>query len=155
MNTVYLGLGSNIDPERNLPAALQHLAEWVQVEGVSSLWQTAAVGSSGPAFLNAAARISTDYDSDYLKEEILCSIEAGLGRVRTADKNAPRTIDLDILVFNQTIFDRGIFRFDHLILPLAELVPELTDPQTGKSLRDLAQEHCCQPTALRVGKLVY
>ena len=155
MNTVYLGLGSNINPRQNLPAALKRLAEAVKVEEVSSLWQTEAVGTKGPLFLNAAARIQTGFDFSTLKEEILCSIEAALGRVRLADKNAPRTIDLDILIFNQQIVDENIFRLDHLILPLAELAPELCDPSSGKILRDLAAEHCCSPSAINVGKLVY
>ena len=156
MNTVYLGLGSNIEPEKNLQAALQKLSnQRINIYGLSSIWQTEAVGSTGPAFLNAAARIGSEYSMDYLKEEILCSIEASLGRVRTADKNAPRTIDLDILVFNEVIVDENIFHFDHLILPMAELVPELTDDKTGKTLRELAYEHCCNPAAVKVGKLIY
>jgi 2-amino-4-hydroxy-6-hydroxymethyldihydropteridine diphosphokinase len=155
MNTVILGLGSNIAPEKNMPEALRRLSKQVKIEAVSSLWKTAAVGSEGPIFLNAAAKISTEYGFNYLKEEILCAVEATLGRVRVEDKNAPRTIDLDILVFNQQIVELSIFRFDHLILPVAELIPDLCEPDTGKSLGELAVEHCCKLAAVRVGKLVY
>jgi len=155
MNTVILGLGSNIVPEQNLPKALQQLSRFVKIDAVSSLWETAAIGSNGPAFLNAAASVRTEFDAAYLKTKILGEIETSLGRVRVADKNAPRTIDLDILVFNQTIFDQNIFSLDHLILPLAELVPDLRDAQSEKTLAELACEHCCKPTAVKVGKLVY
>jgi 2-amino-4-hydroxy-6-hydroxymethyldihydropteridine diphosphokinase len=155
MNDVIVGLGSNIEPEYNLPEALRRLAGLVKIEAVSSLWETAAVGSDGPAFLNAAALLITPYDAIYLKENVLWVVETSLGRVRTADKNAPRTIDLDILVFNQEVIDKAIFHLDHLILPLAELVPDLHDPETEKSMQELAVEHCCKPTAMRVGKFLY
>jgi 2-amino-4-hydroxy-6-hydroxymethyldihydropteridine diphosphokinase len=155
MNDVILGLGSNIVPEHNLPEALRRLAAVVEITAVSSLWETAAVGSVGPAFLNAAARLTTQYELGELKANILWVIETSLGRVRTEDKNAARTIDLDILVFNQRVIDPAIFRLDHLILPLAELIPDLCEPETGKSLADLAVEHCCKPTAVRVGKVIY
>lgn len=155
MNTVILGLGSNIAPEQNLPKALQQLSRFVKIDAVSSLWETAAVGSNGPAFLNAAARITTAFDAVYLKAKILSEIETSLGRVRVADKNAPRTIDLDILVFNQVVFDQNIFSLDHLILPLAELIPNLRDAQSEKTLAELAREHCCKPTAVKVGSLLY
>jgi 2-amino-4-hydroxy-6-hydroxymethyldihydropteridine diphosphokinase len=155
MNTVILGLGSNIAPEKNLPKALQKLSRYARIAAVSSLWKTAAVGSSGPAFLNAAVQITIAADLNYLKMEILSVIETSLGRVRVADKNAARTIDLDILVFNQEVIDKNIFRFDHLILPLAELIPELKDKDSRKTLAELACEHCCKPTAVNIGKLIY
>ncbi len=155
MNDVILGLGSNIQPKYNLPEALRRLAGMVKIKAVSSLWETAAIGSVGPAFLNAAAWLITPYDAVYLKTNVLWVVETSLGRVRNGDKNAPRTIDLDILVFNQEVIDKAIFRLDHLILPLSELVPELYDQETGKSLQELAVEHCCKPTAVRVGECLY
>jgi 2-amino-4-hydroxy-6-hydroxymethyldihydropteridine diphosphokinase len=100
-------------------------------------------------------QIATAVDMNYLKVEILSAIETSLGRVRVADKNAARTIDLDILVFNREVIDKNIFRFDHLILPLAELIPDLKDMESRKTLAELAREHCCKPTAVNVGALVY
>jgi 2-amino-4-hydroxy-6-hydroxymethyldihydropteridine pyrophosphokinase len=155
MNEVILGLGSNIDPEQNLPEALRRLSGQVEIVAVSSLWKTVAVGSAGPVFLNAAARVLTGMDRDALKTGLLLPLEASLGRIRSADKNAPRPIDLDILVFNGEVLDDSIFKLDHLILPLAELLPQLCDAQTGKTLAVLAVEHCCKPTAVRVGSLIY
>jgi 2-amino-4-hydroxy-6-hydroxymethyldihydropteridine diphosphokinase len=155
MNTVILGLGSNISPEQNLPEALRKLSEYVTISAVSSLWETAAVGSSGPVFLNAAAIVTTDLDFYSLKENVLGKIESVLGRIRVEDKNAPRTIDLDILVFNQEIMDKNLFKLDHLILPTAELKSDLIDQTTGKTLAALAKEHCCKPTAVNIGPLIY
>ena len=65
---------------------------------------------------------------------ILGEIENSLGRIRTEDKNAPRTIDLDIIVFNNELLDANIFELDHLILPLADLLPELFSDQYGCTL---------------------
>lgn len=155
MSQAILGLGSNISPDQNLPEALRQLARLVKVLAVSSRWETAAVGSNGPAFLNAAVLIETDLSSQTLKQQVLAHIESALGRVRTVDKNAPRTIDLDILVFAGEVFDPNLFRLDHLILPVAEIAPELCEPDTGKSMRVLAKEHCCKPTAVCVGPLLY
>jgi 2-amino-4-hydroxy-6-hydroxymethyldihydropteridine diphosphokinase len=155
MSQAILGLGSNISPDQNLPAALRRLALEVSILAVSSRWETTAVGSNGPAFLNAAVLVKTDLSSQTLKQQILARIETDLGRVRSADKNAPRTIDLDILVFEGVVFDENLFRLDHLILPVAEIAPELCEPGTEKSMRVLAKEHCCKPTAVCVGPLLY
>lgn len=90
-------LGSNIQPEENLRRAVELLRQYFVVEKVSAAWETPAVGSDGPDFLNAAVVIHTSLDPWQLKERFLRPLEAQLGRVRTADKNAPRTIDIDIV----------------------------------------------------------
>ena len=153
MNTAYLSLGSNIEPEKNLPDALKRLAEFVHIEGVSSVWHTRSIGSMGPDFLNAAVKVSTELNAYTLKEEILCSLEESMGRIRLADKNAPRTIDVDILVFNQEVLDRHIFLYDHLILPLSELIPELRESVNSPSLREIASTHESTTSAYRVGHI--
>lgn len=155
MNTAIIGLGSNIQPGKNLPDALRKLKEHTDILAVSSIWQTTAVGTEGPSFMNAAALIMTPLDREQLKTEVLGKIEKELGRVRVADKFAPRTIDLDILTFNQEILDKNIFFHDYLILPAAEILPELIDPQTNRSLGELARERCCGSNAVNLGKLDY
>lgn len=96
-NTAYLSLGSNIEPEANLPAAVRLLAQMTRLTVVSRVWETTPVGLSGQAnFLNAAVVVETDLPALALKHEVLEVIERQLGRVRQADKNAPRPIDLDI-----------------------------------------------------------
>ncbi len=81
------------------------------------------MGSPGPRFLNAIAWISTPLDLDKFKAEVLAPIEQALGRVRTADKNAPRTIDLDVIVFDERVLDNNLWQRDFIVLPLAELRP--------------------------------
>ncbi len=139
MNEVYLLLGSNIDPEKNILLALEYLNRNFTILEVSNTWQTKPVGSSANDFLNTAVKLETKLDAYTLKEKCLCHIEEVLGRVRQSDKNAPRTIDLDIVIFNGEIVDDTLFRFAHMIIPFAELLPDLVDPDGKQSLSTLAE----------------
>ena len=141
MNRVYLILGSNIDPAQNIAKAvdLLQVEPGLQVERCSSVWKTRPVGTSSTDFYNMAVEISTGYDQFHLKEKILCRLESELGRVRVEDKYAPRTIDLDIVIFNNQLLESDLFRFDYLVLPFAEIIPEIVDPKTGLALDKLAK----------------
>jgi 2-amino-4-hydroxy-6-hydroxymethyldihydropteridine diphosphokinase len=134
-----LSLGSNIEPQKNIPAALELLSREVGVEQVSTAWWTPAVGSDGPNFLNAAVRIRTDYPSEVLKKRVLRKIEEELGRVRTRDKYAPRTIDLDILIYDGIEFEKRIWTLAFLAVPLAEILPDYQNRDTGESLAEAAE----------------
>jgi len=144
LNSAYLILGSNINPDVNIPRALGFLEKSFSVKKVSDTWKTRAVGSQGADFLNTAVEIETGLDMHLLKEKCLCHIEEIMGRVRQKDKNAPRTIDIDIVVFNGEIVDQDVFSREHLALPLSQLAPNLVDPQTGKPLQSTAEDlHQC------------
>jgi 2-amino-4-hydroxy-6-hydroxymethyldihydropteridine pyrophosphokinase len=95
---VCLLLGSNIQPEHNLPLAIDQLQNYLKLLRISRVWETASVGSAGPNFLNAAILAHTSLNQKSLKLKILRPLEARMGRVRSADKNAPRPIDLDIIL---------------------------------------------------------
>jgi 2-amino-4-hydroxy-6-hydroxymethyldihydropteridine diphosphokinase len=130
----YIGLGSNINPESNLPLAVAALNERVAILCVSSVWRAPALGTDGPDFMNAVAKIETEFSAKELKSKILRPIEAELGRVRGINKNAPRSIDLDILIFDREIKDPHIWDYAYLIVPLAECLPDLIDPVSHKSI---------------------
>jgi len=136
MNTAYLLLGSNIEPEKHIPQALVALnkSPLLEVKKTSATWRTKAVGSEGDDFLNVAVMITTVCELHCVKEMILGEIESNLGRIRTEDKNAPRTIDLDIIVFNNELLDPHVFEFDHMTLPLADLLPDLFSEKFGCTL---------------------
>lgn len=135
----YLGLGSNISPETNLAHALCLLRATVQVIAVSKVWNTPAVGTEGPDFLNAAVAIRTELSPDELKSRVIRKIENQLGRVRTEDKNAPRPIDIDILIFDNELFDPEIWIRVHLAVPLAELIPNYVHMESGEKMAHAAQ----------------
>jgi len=140
MNDVYLLLGSNIDPEKNIQLAIRALREsdLLELGRISTTWRTKAVGRDADDFLNLAVNIHTTCELDCLKEMVIGEIEKQLGRVRTADKYAPRTIDLDVIVFNNQVMDADVFRLDHVILPMADLLPGLYSTEFGCTLQELS-----------------
>jgi 2-amino-4-hydroxy-6-hydroxymethyldihydropteridine diphosphokinase len=138
-NRVCLILGSNITPEQNILRALSLLEQLFPVDGVSVVWETPAVGSDGPNFLNAAVVIYTSLDAHSLKKQVLRPLEARLGRVRTLDKYAPRTLDIDIVAWNARILDHDVWRHAHLAVPVAELLPCYQSDETGEYLEQAAK----------------
>jgi len=148
-NRAFISLGSNIDPEDNLQGAVQRLADRTRLLAVSRVYQTKPVGKTDqPDFLNAAVLVETELTARELKSQVLGAIEAELGRVRTEDKNAPRTIDLDISLFNDEILevegrhipDPEVLQYLHIARPLADLAPSYRHPEKGQTLLEIAQE---------------
>jgi 2-amino-4-hydroxy-6-hydroxymethyldihydropteridine diphosphokinase len=140
LHRAYLSLGSNIEPEIHLPQAIQMLKEYGSVESISSAWESHAVGSEGPNFLNACVLFLSDLPPYDLKEQIIRPIEARLGRVRYADKNAPRTIDLDIVLFDEMPLNVEFWAYAFVIVPLAELIPDFLHPVNGEKLSRVARQ---------------
>ena len=152
-NRVVIALGSNIEKEQNLPRAIELLREMCDVTAVSPIYETEPVGLlNQPNFWNTAVLIQTDLSASQIKQQIIGSIETKLKRVRQADKNAPRTIDADIVLFNDAVFeydggdgrsrpipDPDLAKFPHVAVPVADLLPDFPHPQTGELLGDLAQ----------------
>lgn len=147
-NRAFIAMGSNIDAENNLREATRLLAEACTLVAVSPVYETVPVGTTDqPNFLNAAALIETELSAAELKHEVLLGIECQLGRVRVADKNAPRTIDLDLALFNTEVLDvdtrhipdPDIVKYAHIAVPLADLAPQYRHPETGQMLREIAE----------------
>lgn len=147
-NTVYLSLGSNINPADNLEAAVNKLALLTRLLAISSVWETRPVGLiDQPNFLNAAVIVKTELSAELFKRRVLATIEQSLGRVRQANKNAPRPIDIDIMLFNRQVFRLGhrripdpeILERSFVAIPLAEIAPNYQHPETGQTLREIAQ----------------
>lgn len=169
MNLVALSLGSNIDKEQNLPEAVRLLRDLGEqgtsvtepvevievpcsVVAVAPVYETAPTGLlNQPNFFNTAVLIHTPLSAAEIKETLIAAIETKLKRVRQADKNAPRTIDIDIALFNNGVFDyelsdgsprrvpdKDILRFAHVAVPLADLLPDMLHPETGELLSAIA-----------------
>jgi 2-amino-4-hydroxy-6-hydroxymethyldihydropteridine diphosphokinase len=146
-NLAYLSLGSNVEPEHNLPAAVDRLGHWGHVRAVSTVWESAPLGfADQPNFLNAAALLETGLSAQGLRREAIAATEAALGRVRTANKNAPRTIDIDIMLFNHDVLQVGrrhipspeVLERPFVAIPLAEIAPDYVHPETGQPLHQIA-----------------
>lgn len=149
-NRVFVLLGSNIEKEKNLPAAVKLLSEKCRIVRSSSVYETCPVGlEQQPTFFNAAVLVETDMTAFHFRRDILEPIEAKLRRVRTDDKNAPRTIDVDLILFDLEVFDLDdehhipdpdLLKHRHVIVPTAELEPELVHPESGDSLGSIAYQ---------------
>ncbi|HAF62195.1 MAG TPA: 2-amino-4-hydroxy-6-hydroxymethyldihydropteridine diphosphokinase [Anaerolineaceae bacterium] len=140
MHTAYLLIGSNIQPKSNIQAALDLLRKSCSIVECSGIWKTTAYGSSGPDFLNIVVKIDTTCDRQSIKAEIINPIETQLKRERFPDRNAPRTIDVDIIIYDGEVIDQGLWDKFFITVPVAELLPELKDPDSGRFLQDTAQE---------------
>jgi 2-amino-4-hydroxy-6-hydroxymethyldihydropteridine diphosphokinase len=139
VHQVYLSLGSNIQPELHLPQAIELLNEYGEVLKVSNAWESEAVGSDGPNFLNACVLIHTPLLAAELKEKVIHPIEATLGRIRSADKYAPRTIDIDIVLFDDQLCDEKYWQQMFVIIPLAEIYPRYRNPRTNERVLERAK----------------
>jgi 2-amino-4-hydroxy-6-hydroxymethyldihydropteridine diphosphokinase len=130
-------LGSNIEPEKNIPKAVNLLQEKLTILKLSSVWETASVDCCYPNFLNMALAVLTQMDAKELKEQLIRPLEARMGRVRTEDKNASRQIDVDIILFDGELQVPSLWQHAHLAVPVAEIFPELRS-ETGETLKDIA-----------------
>jgi|SRR5690349_14707813 len=151
--TVYISLGSNIDPNGNLRKAVSLLVQSSRLETYSSAYITPPQGFTDQAdFWNVAIKIMTDMTPITLKHDVLAVIEQKLNRVRDPNnKNAPRTIDLDISLWNDDIFDYGekpwhipdpdILHFAHVVIPLAEIAPYYVHPIEKITLAQIATQY--------------
>lgn len=139
MPVTFIAVGSNINPGRNIPRALSQLKRLVKVEAVSTFFQTFALNRSEQnPFYNGVWRIQSERPAREIKFSVLRPIEASLGRVRSSDRDAPRTIDLDIILYGNEIVndpdlripDPEIFTRPFIARPLVEIAPDLVVPGT-------------------------
>lgn len=148
----YLSLGSNIDPARNLCAAIEALRARFGAVALSPVYRSPAVGFDGADFLNAAAAIDSDLApaalAAWLREQ-----EARQGRRRGAARYASRPIDLDLLLYGDAVSEvpllpRPELETDAFVLrPMADLAPTLRHPLLGVDLATL-WSRCTDHTAL-------
>jgi 2-amino-4-hydroxy-6-hydroxymethyldihydropteridine diphosphokinase len=136
----YLSLGSNIQPETNLVQAIQHLREHGAIEATSRIWESHAIGSAGPNFLNACVSFLVPIGHAGLKRKITTAIEARMGRARTRDRLAPRTIDIDILMADGQPLNVQLWGHAFVVMPMADLLPDFPHPTDHRPLAQLAQE---------------
>ncbi len=149
----YIGVGSNIEPEANIMRALDLLKKCSRVTGTSTFYRTSPIGPPDqPDYLNGVWRIQTRAAPLDLKFGVLRRIEQQLGRVRGADKYAPRPIDLDVLLWGSEVTNDPDCRVPapeirdrpFLVLCLLELDPDLVLPDTNQPLASLLDPDMAQ-----------
>jgi 2-amino-4-hydroxy-6-hydroxymethyldihydropteridine diphosphokinase len=153
----YLNLGSNIQPESNLPRALNWLWEYGEIRNVSNVWESEAVGATGPNYLNVCVQFRSTFSQTALKDTVIHPIESHLGRKRTADKYASRPIDIDIVIFDEQFLNANSWQLAYVVVPLAEVYPEYRNPNTGETVGEIAarlrQEVWLEPRPGVLGQL--
>ena len=122
INSVIIGIGSNINAEENISKMLEILTLHMDVLRVSTMLKTKPIGiEDQPDFTNGAVKIQTSLGKKELNR-LLKKIEDQLGRDRSAPKFGPRTIDLDIVVWNGEIVDKDYYTRDFLKKSIQEIV---------------------------------
>ncbi|MBV5257651.1 2-amino-4-hydroxy-6-hydroxymethyldihydropteridine diphosphokinase [Synechococcus moorigangaii CMS01] len=149
-NRVYLSVASNIQPEANIFQAMMELKRFCRIKAVSRCFVTDAIPAPGqppskdlPYYINCVVLVETGHEAAAFKFDILRSLETKLGRIRTADKYAPRTLDLDILLFND-----AVIQAENLVIPdpdikkrwflaqgLVDINPEISLPEDVQPLQ--------------------
>lgn len=140
MTTVFLGLGSNINPVAHLEQALEYLQQHFFVKHISPWYQSAARGFVGADFINLVVEIDCDCGLEELAQR-LRAIEFTCGRPQNAQKYRSRTIDIDILLFGDYVgswsggqLPRGdVALYAYVLKPLLDIAPSLLDPATGSA----------------------
>ncbi len=158
MNQAYIFIGSNIDRRKNYITALKRLTRLGKLAATSSVYETGAVGNrAGADFYNGAVLLETPLSAEAVKRR-LRQIEAEMGRQRTGNRYAPRTIDLDLVLYNRDLITSPDLRIpDPLILErpflaqtLAEISPDYVHPSDGRTLAQIAEGLVSRPSAMRL-----
>jgi 2-amino-4-hydroxy-6-hydroxymethyldihydropteridine diphosphokinase len=129
-----LNIGSNLQPEINLPRAIELLRAHGRIRAVSSAWESEPVGSRGPNFLNLCVFYVADRLVHEMREGVVRPIESELGRVRRPNRNAPRTIDIDIMMADGKALRLPHWSRAYIVVPMAEIFPDLEHPVTHEKL---------------------
>ena len=144
MSIAWLGLGSNVNAEANIRAAIKELKEEFSKVSLSPTYSSTSVGFTGHDFINLVARVETDLHPmelrDYLRE-----LEDRYGRKRDVPKFSDRLLDIDILLYDDLVLlspvleipRAEILKFSHVLKPLADLEPDLIHPTRLRPMAEI------------------
>ena len=135
MTRVHLSLGSNVEPELHLRAALRALRERFGALSVSPVYASPAVGFDGAPFWNLAASLDSDLGMTMLNAWLRV-LEDREGRRRDVPRYADRTLDIDVVAFGMQALDRQEWRQAFLLAPLADIEPRLPAPEGDETVGD-------------------
>ena len=144
MTEVFVAAGSNIEPLRNLSAALERLKRAYQSLRVSPAYRNKAVGFEGEDFVNLVVGFDTDQTLEQVRARLQV-IESECGRPREAPKWAPRSMDLDILLFGDEVRNEpglivprpDLVKRPYMLKPIVDLAPNLQHPTLHRTMREL------------------
>lgn len=161
MATVYVGIGSNIDPESNLHLGIRALRERYGELELSAVYRSNAIGFDGEDFLNLVARFESQESPQAICEQIE-TIHNLAGRDPGSGKWESRPLDIDLLLYNGLVMNeqpvriprKDVLEYSFVLRPLAELAPDLAHPVTGKTMLEHWQEFDAASHPLAVAGVV-
>ena len=143
MSSVYVGVGSNIEKYKHVEAAIHELAGLGQSLRCSKIYECPSLGFEGESFFNLVVELQTSLSLDIFART-LRDIEIRWGRVAETEKFQDRTLDLDLILFDDVVRENppqlprpDIYKYPFVIQPLYELCPERIIPGDGRSVRDI------------------
>jgi 2-amino-4-hydroxy-6-hydroxymethyldihydropteridine diphosphokinase len=144
MPRIFVSIGSNIEREKNLRGAVRALRDAYGTLALSRVYESAPQGFTGDNFYNLVAAFDTGESIEAVKAR-LAAIETAHGRVRGDRRLASRTLDLDLLLYDNAVIHRAgldlpraeIQEYAFVLAPLAEIAPDLRHPETGETYRAL------------------
>ncbi len=162
MATVFLGLGSNESPQKNLRLAVDELSARFGELKLSPVYESAAVGFDGEDFLNLVVKLECEVSPLAICDEIE-RVHNLAGRVRGADKWEARPLDIDLLLYNDLVWNEGplhvprddILEYSFVLRPLAEIAPDRVHPVTGRTLLQHWQEFDASSHPLRETSVIW
>ncbi len=144
MVKVYVGIGSNIEREQNIRGGLQALAQCFGKLYLSPVYQCKSVGFDGDDFFNLVASFLTHKEIDQVAKE-LKQIEYDFGRKREQSRFSPRTLDIDLLLYGDTVDEtydvprEDIVKYAFVLKPMHDMEPDLVHPENGKTIAEIWQ----------------
>ena len=147
MAQAYVSIGSNLEREANICACLQQLQHDFSHLHYSPVYETEALGFTGNAFYNLVASFETQLSVEALAQ-YLKRLEAKQGRVRTGEKFSNRSLDIDLLLYDDLVLQptqnlphRDILQYAFVLIPLAQLAPSAKHPQCQQTYQQLALQY--------------
>ena len=140
MTTIYLGLGSNVDPQRNLRLGIDELRRRFGELVISPTYQGAAMGFDGDDFLNLVVSADSDASPEAIRDE-LEDIHRLAGRQRNEERFSSRTLDIDLLLAGDLIMNKppirlprtDVLEYAFVLKPLVDIAPDVRHPETGRT----------------------
>jgi 2-amino-4-hydroxy-6-hydroxymethyldihydropteridine diphosphokinase len=147
MARIFIALGSNIRPAENIKKAVRRVSEKMRINSISTVYCTEPEGRpEQPLYYNCVLEAESDLSPEEIKFHILRPIESQMGRARSDDKDAPRTIDLDLIAYDDlvlrsellTLPDPLIAVRPFLAIPLAEIAPDFVVSDRNLPIKEIA-----------------